>query len=134
VPGAVNAQAAVEAIQSDPAARKAAAEAVEREWFALHKAAEDSIATARTYAVAYAENTAVRTVLGRLTFLEMLSLLLVVSTLAGGMSVLLWGGIGDQLKGAIVTLMLIGGFTGVTQFWFGSSLGSKKKDDEAKVL
>ena len=134
VPGAANAQAAVEAIQADPVARKAAAEAVEREWFALHKAVEDSVTSARAYAIQYAENANVRTVIGKLTFLEMLSLLLVVSTLAGGISVMLWGGIDDQLKGAIVTLMLIGGFTGVTQFWFGSSLGSKKKDDEAKVI
>jgi hypothetical protein len=49
------------------------------------------------------------------------------------MAVLIWGGIDAQLKGAVITLMLIGGFTSVTNFWYGSSLGSKKKDDRDPV-
>ena len=125
----VNAQAAIEAIKSDPVAKQQAEQAIEDNWFKLHQASEVSIGKAREFSVAYAQNHNVRTVLGRLTFLELLSLLLVVSTLAGGMSVLLWGGIDAQLKGAVVTLMLIGGYTSVTNFWYGSSLGSKKKDD-----
>lgn len=129
VPNAQNAQAAVEEIQKNPEALALATKAIETNWFELHKASEESITAARQFAVSYAQNHEVRTVLGKLTFLEVLSLFLVVSTLSGGIAVLIWGGIGDQLKGAIVTLMLIGGYTAVTQFWFGSSLGSKKKDD-----
>jgi len=128
--GAVNAQAAVEAIKTDPTALAAATKAVESNWFELHKATEESVAAARLFNKSYVENMNVRTVAWNFTFLEVLSLILVLSTLSGGMSVLLWGGIDDQLKGAVVTLMLIGGFTGVTNFWFGSSLGSKKKDDK----
>jgi hypothetical protein len=128
--GAVNAQAAAEKVAADPSAKAAVAQAVDDNWAALHKMGEDSIAAARQFAVAYASNNDVRTVIGGLTFLEVMSLLLVVSTLAGGISVLIWGGVGDQLKGAIVTLMLVGGFTQVGNFWFGSSLGSKKKDDK----
>jgi lysozyme len=131
--GAANAQAAVEAIVANPAVREQATQAVEAQWFQLHQAAEASTEKAREFSVTYAQTHNVRTVLGNLTFLEVLSLLLVVSTLAGGMSVLLWGGIDAQLKGAVVTLMLIGGYTSVTNFWYGSSLGSKKKDDKEQV-
>jgi hypothetical protein len=127
---AVNAQEAVEKVKSDPVAKAAAEKAIEDNWFKLHQASEESTEKARKFSVEYAQNHNVRTVLGRLTFLELLSLLLVISTLAGGMSVLLWGGIDAQLKGAVVTLMLIGGYTSVTNFWYGSSLGSKKKDDK----
>jgi hypothetical protein len=69
-----------------------------------------------------------RTVMGGLTFLELLSLIMVLSSLVGGLAAILWGGIDGQLKGAIIMLMLIGGYTGVKEFWFGSSLGSKRKD------
>ena len=128
--GAVNAQEAVERMQSDPAALSAATKAVEDEWFKLHQAAEASTQAARDFSVVYAQTHNVRTVLGNLTFLEVLSLLLIVTTLTGGISVLIWGGIDPQLKGAVVTLMLIGGYTSVTNFWYGSSLGSKKKDNK----
>lgn len=134
VPNAQNAQAAVEEIQKNPEALALATKAIEDNWFALHKASEESILAARQFAVSYAQNQQVRTVVGKLTFLELLSLFLVISTLAGGVAVLLWGGIDAQLKGAVVTLMLIGGYTAVTQFWFGSSLGSKRKDDENRVV
>lgn len=129
--GAVNAQDAAERIRSDPAALAAATRAVETHWFDIHKAAEDSAAAARQFSVDYAKDNNVRVVAGQFTFLELLSLLLVVASLVGGLAAIIWGGIDPQLKGAIVTLMLIGGYTAVTQFWFGSSQGSKKKDDKA---
>lgn len=129
--GAVNAQDAAERIRSDPTALAAATRAVEAHWFDIHKAAEDSAAAARQFNVDYAKDRNVRVVAGQFTFLELLSLLLVLASLGGGLAAIIWGGIDPQLKGAIVTLMLIGGYTAVTQFWFGSSLGSKKKDDKA---
>lgn len=128
--GAVNAQAAVDVMRNDPAALAAATKAVEANWFEIHKADEESRTAARDFGARYAANHEVRVVVGQLTFLELLSLILVVCTLGAGMVALKWGGLDPQLKGAVVTLMLIGGFTGVVNFWFGSSLGSKKKDDK----
>jgi O-methyltransferase involved in polyketide biosynthesis len=82
--GAVNAQAAVESIQKDPVALAAATKAVESEWFALEQAAESSRDAARKFSVEYAANHNVRTVVFNLTFLEFLSLLLVLSRWPAG--------------------------------------------------
>ena len=38
-------------------------------------------------------------------------------------------GFSADLKGAVVTLILIGGFTAVKEYWLGSSAGSEKKTD-----
>jgi hypothetical protein len=40
----------------------------------------------------------------------------------------IYGDLTAELKGAIVTLMLIGGYNKVAEFWFGSSMGSRNKD------
>ncbi len=68
-----------------------------------------------------------RTVFLRFTFVEFVSLLLLAIGATGGMIVLL-GDFSDEIKGAVVTLILIGGFTDVRSFWLGSSQGSREKD------
>lgn len=46
----------------------------------------------------------------------------------GGMAIKFGGGgFSDQLKGAVVMLMLIGGFTAVVNFWLGASDQGKKQ-------
>jgi hypothetical protein len=122
---ATNVQDAVEKIAGDPGAAEAVREAVKTRWYELVSSSEESIASARTFAVQYSQD---RTVLGKLTFIEMLSLVFVaVSSMGGG-----WVLIGEfppEMKGAVITLMLIAGFTGVKEFWFGSSRGSDRKTE-----
>ena len=130
--GARNEQEIVEAIEQRPAeVVPVIAAAIEENWFQLHEASEKSIAQARQFAVSYAQQKDLRTVVGNLTFIELLSLIMLLSSLLGGVLMVLYGGLNDQLKGAIVMLMLVGGYTGVKEFWLGSSHGSKTKDDSS---
>ena len=119
--GAVNEQELVERLQGDPAAAAAVRDAVEKNWFEIHQATEKSIAAARDFALAYGKNKDVRTVLGNFTFQEVLTLLFIVISAAGASIVLIGDGYSPEIKGSIITLMLIAGYTGVREFWFGSS-------------
>lgn len=127
--GVPNEQALVEKIQADPEAVAVAQQAVEENWYRLHEASEKSIAAAREHAARYSQMKDVRTVAGSFTFIELLSLIMVVPTLLGGMAMVIWGDLTQELKGAVVTMILIGGFVGVKEFWLGSSHGSKAKDN-----
>ena len=78
-------------------------------------------------------------------FTEKLSLFMAVVAASGGMYVILdpvitlnlsWAeikiggeGFSDQLKGAVVALILIEGWKAVKEYWLGSSAGSEKKSD-----
>jgi muramidase (phage lysozyme) len=132
--GAASAEEACEAVQT-PGGRDAFQKAVFEQWFKLQQAAEKSTADARKYAIEYAQTKNVRTLFGKwfsITFLEFLSLVLVAISAAGAYMVLTDESFGDQMRGAVVTLILIGGFTSVQNFWLGSSIGSKMKDDGKK--
>jgi len=63
----------------------------------------------------------------QLSFIEALSLILLAISAGGALWLGLAGRLNDQLLGAIVTLMLIAGYTGVREFWLGSSRGSDSK-------
>lgn len=87
----------------------------------------------------------------RAQFLEKLSILLIVFSSLGAFLVLLdpiftyafsggstikFGGEGfsDQLKGAVVMLMIVGGFTGIVAFWFpGSATGQKQAEAVSRI-
>jgi hypothetical protein len=78
-------------------------------------------------------------------FTERLSLLMVIVAAIGGFFVLLdprftipigdvtlaIGGTGfsQELKGAVVTIMLIGGWTAVKEYWLGASAGAKDQSE-----
>lgn len=64
----------------------------------------------------------------RMSFVQALSLLLVWVSASGALALALSGMLDPQLMGAIVTLMLIAGYTGVREFWLGSSHSSQAKD------
>ena len=128
--GAVNEQELVERLQSDPAAATAVREAIEKNWFEIHQAQEKSIAAARDFAVNYSKDKDVRTVVGSLTFIEVLALLMMLISAGGGIAVLFVGDFSAELRGAIVTLMLIGGWTGVREFFFGSSPAEQARADK----
>jgi muramidase (phage lysozyme) len=125
VTGAVNAQEAAERVRNDPAAAEALRAAVKDRWFELAQASEENIATARKFAVDYSRD---RPVAGKFNFIELLSLVFVAVSSAGGGWVLV-GEFPPEMKGAVITLMLIAGFTGVKEFWFGSSRGSDRKTE-----
>lgn len=119
--GATNEQEVVERIQSDPAAAEAVRKAMQERWFEIHKATEKSVADARTFVNDYSARRDVRTVVGNFTFVEVLTLFLAISGVLGGLAVLKWGEVGPELKGAIITLILIESVVGIRKFWFGNS-------------
>jgi muramidase (phage lysozyme) len=114
--GAPNAQAAVEAVQADPALASKADDALRREYYELQRV---SIKEARDFAVSYAQITNVRTVVGRLTFLELFTLIVVAlsAVMVGGMMYL--GLLTGELLGAVVTMVVVAGFVDTRKFWLG---------------
>lgn len=64
----------------------------------------------------------------KLSFIEFLSLLFVCISAGGALALALAKVLDEQMLGAIVTLMLIAGYTGVREFWLGGSRGSTAKD------
>lgn len=132
VTGAVNEQDAAEKLKDEAMAAKFR-EAVHEnmdQWLGmmvkLQAMEEDSRAKAREFAVTYGRDP----VIGKLTFIELLSLLMLLISSVGGGYVLVTD-FPAEIKGAVITLMLIGGYTGVKEFWLGSSMGSMRKDDRA---
>jgi lysozyme len=129
--GAKNEQEAVDAIKADPQAAQAVRQAVEQNWFQIYEAAEKSVNAARNFNKEWNALQGVRTVCGKLTFVELLSLVFVsIGAIGGGY--VLYGAFPAELKGAVITLMLLGGYTGVKEFWLGSSAGSRAKDAGGK--
>jgi len=127
--GAPNLQGAVESMQTNADALETARDAVRREWFDLQ---EKSIAAARDFNMRYAQIKDVRTIpFTGLTFLELLSAWLVVSgTVAGGYVLVEGEGkFGNQMIGAVITLLVIGGAVSVREYWLGTSAESRRKTD-----
>ena len=124
--GAKNAQEVVEAMQ-DPAKVQAAREAIDANWSKIHQAAEESMAAAREFGLRYSQQKDVRVVALNMTFLELLTLLLVTVGMVGGLCVLFWGNVGAALNGAIITLILIESVVGVRKFWLGNSQPTEPK-------
>lgn len=123
--GAANEQELVERIKSDPAAAQAVRDAVDLNWAKIHEAHEASIGAARQFVAAQPQ----RVVAANMVFHEILALVMTVVSAGGGICALFWTNLGNDLKGAIVTLMLIGGWTGVKEFYFGGSRGSDRKTE-----
>jgi muramidase (phage lysozyme) len=125
--GAANLQDAVERAETDSTVAAGMDEALRKEWFMLQ---EKSIKDAREFAVAYSANPNVRTVLGNFTFIEILSLLLAFYGMLGGAYVIVMNEqFGSQIVGGVITLILIGGYIGVKEFWLGTSSESQRKTD-----
>lgn len=62
----------------------------------------------------------------KLKFIHILSLALV--GFSGWFVTENWGGLTPELKGAVITLMIIAGWNGVKDYWMGSSRSSAAKD------
>lgn len=127
--GAPNAQAAVEAVQADPSLATQADDALRREYYELQRV---SVKEARDFAVSYAQIRDVRTVVGRFTFLEFLTLVIVgISALLTGWLIHL-GLLAGELLGAVVTLVLVAGFVDVRKFWLGLPASDPPQDQRPK--
>lgn len=125
VTGAINAQDTADKIQNDPEAAAKVRQAIMDNWFRINAEAEKSVAAAREFAGSYR---AEKTVRDGLTFIELLSLIFVTLSAVGGGYVLV-ADFPAELKGGVITLMLIGGWTGVKEFWLGSSRDSQRKTE-----
>jgi muramidase (phage lysozyme) len=114
--GQPNMQGAVEAAQADPKVAADIDAAARREYHELSRVA---IKEAREFAVSYAQMHNVRTVIGRFTFLEFFTLLIVLlsALMVGGM---FWFGLlQGELLGAVVTMVVVAGFVDARKFWLG---------------
>lgn len=129
--GVANEQELIERLDNDPSAATTVREAVKQNWFEIHKAAEQSVADAREFAKGNGENKDVRTVIGRFTFIEFLTLVFLGAC---------WGAIGllaafnkvsaDTLDN-IIMIAAVASIVGVREFWYGSSIGSRQKDERS---
>lgn len=134
VTGAAYVQEAAEKIASDPMYAKAfRAEVAENfdQWMGMmtrfHALDEASRDKARTFLAEYGRHP----VVFRFNFVEFISMIFVVVAALGG-GFVLWnpnGKFTTEMQTAVVTLMLIGGWNGVKEFWLGSSMGSMRKDE-----
>jgi hypothetical protein len=62
----------------------------------------------------------------KLRFVHLLSLMFV--GFSGAFVISNWASLTPELKGAVITLMVIAGWNGVRDYWMGSSSGSAAKD------
>ena len=70
--------------------------------------------------------------LRRIKFIHILSLLMMLISGGGGLAVL-FGNFPPEIKGSIITLMLIGGWTDVRKFWLTLSNGNPNDKGDSNV-
>jgi len=120
--GATNAQEAAERVTSDPAARQAAADAVQSRWYDLMEAGGGGIKGAREFNVQVAQIPAWRMPAVWVSGALLALVFMVVGTV-------LWApGWSNDIRLQVVTAVLtvIGV---VSSFWLGTSMGSQRKTD-----
>ena len=126
---APNAQAAVEAIQADPAVAQKAAAAIESRWLELTEAGGDGIAGARKANAEFSQKDGPRFWLNPAFWISMILLGFVAMLLVDVFYVHPENYIGE-IKTQIVTgLLLIIGMVG--GYWIGTSFSSARKDERA---
>lgn len=123
--GAANEQELIERVKADPSAAQAVRDAVDANWAKIHQAHEESIGAARQFVTAQPQ----RIVVANMVFHEVLALVMTLISATGACAALFFSDLGNDTKTAIVMLMLIGGWTGVKEFFFGGSRGSDRKTD-----
>lgn len=132
VTGEATAEAAAEKVLSNPEVRDQFREAVKERWFAfadvlerINAVEQQNISAARAYNTA--EPLLVSTRWVKLKFVHLLSMVLV--GFSGWFVIEHFNALTPELKGAIITLMVIAGWNGVRDYWMGSSSGSDRKTD-----
>ena len=130
--GATNEQEAVERVLADPqtadeantALRMSRADLMDT-YERTNAIEQGNIRAAREYNKE--EPITINTKWLKLKFIHVLSLLFVI--FAGSFVSVNFTLLSSELKGAIITLMIIGGWNGVKDYWMGSSSGSDKKTE-----
>lgn len=130
--GASNAQEAAERIETDPAAVEVARAAVREQWFEIQEVNEKSRAIAREHAMVYSQMKDVRTVVGRFTFIEFLTLVFLLTCWTAIGFLAAYDKISEGTLDNIIMLAVVASIIGIREFWYGSSNGSQKKDDERR--
>ena len=130
--GEATVEGAVNAISSDPEKAAAYREAVHENMNSLLDAAERmskideaSVQAGRDYNVA--EPLFFDTEWLKIKFVHLLSMVFVA--FSGAFAWRYWPELTPELKGAVMTLMVIAGWNGVRDYWMGSSNGSERKTD-----
>lgn len=130
--GSTNEQEAIAKIEADPEMAKAANEAIRANRAELSDLVDKvnamdqaNIKAAREYNAT--EPYMVDTSWIKMKFIHVLSLVFV--GFSGVFVSLNWASLTAELKGAVITLMVIAGWTGVKDFWMGSSDGSQRKTE-----
>lgn len=130
--GASNMQEAVERVQADPQTASEANEALRMNradivdlMERINAMDQGNIKAAREYNSG--EPLFVDAPWIKMRFIHLLSLVFV--GFAGTFVSLNWASLTPELKGAVITLMIIAGWNGVKDYWMGSSEGSARKTD-----
>lgn len=124
VTGERTSEGAATKIQADPAMAQAFAEEARKQFLAIEALADKRVDAARVF------NASESPLFGQWKFVHLLSVALIIFSGVGGILVVL-GDFPGEIKGSVITLMLIGGWTAVQAYWLGSSAGSDKKTDMA---
>ena len=125
--GSVNAQAAVEKLQTDPAAVAAATKAVESNWFQLAPADGGGVEGARKAAEAYAMPEGPRFWLNPAFWITLVMLLMPFMLLVDVFYVHPENYSGDLRTQIVTAVLLIIGIAG--GYWLGTSYSSARKTD-----
>ena len=120
--GADTAEGAVSAIQSNPEHAEEFRKAAYAQFLELEALSEKSVQTAREF------STSEKPIYHGVKFIHILSMILILFSGTGGL-IVINGEFPPEMKGSVITLMLIGGFTSVVAFWLGSSNSSQRKDE-----
>ena len=130
--GATNMQEAVERVQADPQTASEANEALRMNradivdlMERINAMEQGNIRAAREYNSS--EPLFIDAPWVKMKFIHLLSLAFV--GFSGVFVSLNWAGLTPELKGAVITLMIIAGWNGVRDYWMGSSSGSDKKTE-----
>jgi len=133
VTGQPTVEGAVAVIQGDPAAAAQFREKIHISMGELLGLMESintmdqkAIASARDYNTAEPPFIAVGWF--HMRFIHLLSLIFV--SFSGWFVLKYWGDLTPELRGSVVTLMMIAGYNGVRDYWMGSSSGSDRKTSE----
>jgi len=123
VTGEKTAEGAVQVIQENPEVAAQFREEAYKQRLELADLAEKSVAAARDF------NKEEPAVWGSIRFVHIVSLLFILFSGIGAVIVLATATFSAELKASVVTLMIVGGWTGVKEYWLGSSYGSLRKDE-----
>jgi lysozyme len=131
--GATNVQEAVEMVEKSPEVAQEANTALRVNRAELldilerfNKMEQENIQAAREFSSS--EPYMVSTSWLKLKFIHILSVLFVA--FSGTFVSMNWESLTPELKGAVITLMVIAGWNGVRDYWMGSSSGSDKKTEQ----